>query len=750
MYLKSLILTGFKSFGRKAELSFTTSITAIVGPNGSGKSNVAEAFRFVLGEQSIKSMRGKKGEDLIFNGGNSSSRTNRASVKLIFDNSSKFLNVDFDDVAIERVVHRDGVNEYFINDSKVRLRDIAELLSQAHIGASGHHIISQGEADRILNASNRERREMIEDALGLKVYQYKRTESERKLEKTEENIKSVQSLRREIAPHIKFLAKQIEKLEKARVLEVELLEKYKVYLKREDSYLKHEKKEIDIQYGPLTKKKDDLSATIAEMKKIIAESETSSKDENKIIVLEEEVRTLAKKKDDCMRKLGHIEGALDALLSTVKKERVHDGVIQKRPTETFVDTIFSLLKEAQSLNDIQGIQEKVHSIFSLVKEFKETHLAHAEEKDINLEEKIGALEKEKGDIDKTLQTLATDEHALKERMNALRLELKEEQSTARESERTLFEAMTTYNEVSLALSQLMSRKDNVKRASDAFDRELEEGSVLLGRDVLTYPEYDLGESNDAVTSEPREKQIERARILERLKIRLEDMGTGGGDDIRKEYSETVERDTFLEKEIHDLEASALHLRELIDDLSKKLEEEFTTGITKINERFGEFFSLMFGGGRASIKTVIEKRKRRRLADELLDEVPIDGELVEEEEVEKGIEVSVLLPHKKIKGLMMLSGGERALTSIALLFAISQVKPPPFVILDETDAALDEANSKKYGDMISALSAHSQLILITHNRETMSRAGVLYGITMSSDGVSRLLSVRFDEAIATAK
>ena len=100
--------------------------------------------------------------------------------------------------------------------------------------------------------------------------------------------------------------------------------------------------------------------------------------------------------------------------------------------------------------------------------------------------------------------------------------------------------------------------------------------------------------------------------------------------------------------------------------------------------------------------------------------------------------------------MMLSGGERALTSIALLFAISAVNPPPFIILDETDAALDEANSRKYGDLVEKLSKHSQLILITHNRETMSRAGVIYGVTMGSTGISKLLSINFDEAVQVAK
>ena len=123
---------------------------------------------------------------------------------------------------------------------------------------------------------------------------------------------------------------------------------------------------------------------------------------------------------------------------------------------------------------------------------------------------------------------------------------------------------------------------------------------------------------------------------------------------------------------------------------------------------------------------------------------------DEEESEEGIDIEVNLPKKKIKGLMMLSGGERALTSIALLFAMSQVNPPPFIILDETDAALDEANSKKYGDMIAELSKYSQLILVTHNRETMSRAGIIYGVTMGMDGVSKLLSIQFEEAVQVAK
>ena len=173
MYLRSIELQGFKSFAKKSEFRFTSPITAIVGPNGSGKSNVAEAFRFALGEQSIKTLRGKRGEDLIWSGSSAIQKANRASVKVLFDNTSRFLQSDFDEVSIERAVGRDGINQYSINDSQVRLKDVVELLAGANIGQSGHHIISQGEADRILSAHPRERKIILEEALGLKIYHYK-------------------------------------------------------------------------------------------------------------------------------------------------------------------------------------------------------------------------------------------------------------------------------------------------------------------------------------------------------------------------------------------------------------------------------------------------------------------------------------------------------------------------------------------------------------------------------------------------
>jgi len=288
MRLTSLEISGFKSFAKKDSFSFDAPISAIVGPNGSGKSNVAEAFRFVLGEQSIKSLRGKKGEDLIFNGTTKVGRQNKASVKITFDNTDRLLQIDFDQVTLERVVHRDGQNEYFINTSKVRLKDIHELLAGANIGSTGHHIISQGEADRILNTSSRERKEMLEDALGLRLFQYRKQDAEKKLEKTAENIAQVESLRREIAPHIRFLKKQVEKVEKSIELRKELQEKYHEYISKEYTYIQNAKTKTSDLIS-LKQKIDELNVQIDNF------SNTQKQDTSAVDNLENEIKNVRSK-----------------------------------------------------------------------------------------------------------------------------------------------------------------------------------------------------------------------------------------------------------------------------------------------------------------------------------------------------------------------------------------------------------------------------------------------------------------------
>jgi chromosome segregation protein len=745
MRLKSLEIAGFKSFARKSKLEFESSISAIVGPNGSGKSNVAEAFRFVLGEQSMKSLRGKRGEDLIYSGNQGNSRLNKANVKLVFDNTDRTLELDFDEVVIERSVHRDGVNDYHINGSQVRLKDVTELLSGANIGATGHHIISQGETDRILNASVKDRRDMLEDALGLKVFQYKKTESERKLQKTEDNIAQVQSLRKEIAPHIKFLKKQVERIEKAKELKEQLKVLYREYLKREDTFLKNRGEQIAKELEAPKKELAEVKAKIDEYKKTLETKEENKTGNQELISLEEKIQELKNEENTLNRKIGQLEGEISSLkrLQEEEKRKQQDNQEKVATLEEIKNIgaqIDNAVNQANTVNDPNTLKNILISIKNLYFDFIKTKVGSAPESTSNFEKNISKLEAEKSQIESQISNILEESKNTQNKINEIKQKAQEDQAGMVEAERAIFDFMNKKGELETLVNKLEIEKDSLDREQEEYNREVTEAGVLVGSTVLDFSELKI--SDQEIMSEDRNEQKDRRRELEKMKIRIEEMGGGSGEDVMKEFNDATERDEFLIKEIEDLEKSSSSLKELIKDLDDQINTKFREGISKINTEFQKFFELMFGGGNASLKVVKTQARKKKDTD-------IDFNEEDEEEAEEGVDIDVNLPRKKVKGLMMLSGGERALSSIALLFAMSAVNPPPFIILDETDAALDEANSKKYGDMVDNLSEHSQLILITHNRETMSRAGIIYGITMDQ-GVSQVLSIKFDDGIKYAK
>ena len=305
-----------------------------------------------------------------------------------------------------------------------------------------------------------------------------------------------------------------------------------------------------------------------------------------------------------------------------------------------------------------------------------------------------------------------------------------EQSFA--AERESVELESKIREVRSKLDASNSARVQLAGLRQRFDEEVREGVALIGAGIR---DWEKEEMPQGALSEDRSEQEKRRRQIERLKIKIEESGVGNGDAVVKEFNQTKERDEFLAKELIDLETSAASLKDIIAELEKTIDEKFRDGLKHINEALKNFFQKLFGGGEATLK--IEQPRRRVSRSDLVDDDADDFAEEEEEELYAGLSVSVHLPRKKVHGLEVLSGGERALTSIALIFSMSQVNPPPFLILDETDAALDEANSKRYADMIKELGQKSQLIVITHNRATMAAAGELYGVTMGQDGVSKL-------------
>ena len=700
MHLKEIKINGFKSFGNEVKLEFPNQVIGIVGPNGSGKSNVTEAFRFVLGEQSMKTLRGRRGEDLIFNGGVGATRSSKATVEIILDDKQNKL-TEFDNLSLKRVVLRDGTNEYYINGSQVRHRDVVELLARVNIGATGHHIISQGEADRILSADPVEKKEMIEDGLGLKLLQYKKTEAEKKLKKTRNNIEEVSLLQRELTPHLRYLERQCEKFEKAKNIRIEIVELYAEYLKRETKYISETKKISLVKNDSLNTKIEELDTKIENEEKVDATDEINEK----MISIRNQLNDISNQKNKHTHELGKLEGEINVsfkeddipINKSDIEEIYNEGVNSKEDSATILTTILNKLKLVlQTRVD----DTRKNELISLIAELKN---------------KISVLE--------------TQEKVLVSEQGKLQEEQDEIIKNAKDSEKGLLGLIKQKNEYERELLEIKHTLDTLSEDSENVQRELDEGLILIGHDINKYESYVL-----ASEDEDRHKQKERRRILERKKIELESLGTGENEETLKEYNELKGRIEFLDKEKADLFSSIDDCEETIARLQVEIDKTFKDGIEKITKEFDTFFKILFGGGKASVE--IERKKIERED--------------EEPEIRVGVVVKVSLPQKKVASLDQLSGGERALVSIALLFAISQTTPPPFLILDETDAALDEANSVRYGDMIEELSKKSQLILVTHNRETMMRSNKLYGVTMNASGISILLSVSFEEASEVAK
>ncbi len=222
MFLKRLELQGFKTFANKTEFAFDTSITAVIGPNGSGKSNIADAMRWVLGEQSARPLRIKRADDLIFAGSSVRARVGMAEVSITLDNSTKWLPVDFSEVTITRRAYRSGESEYLINKSRVRLRDVVDMLLAGNIGQNNYTVIGQGSIDAALSLRPEERRSLFEEAADIKRYQMKRNDALTKLETTEGNLVRIRDLMSEITPRLQTLQEQAQRAQQQERLLLDL------------------------------------------------------------------------------------------------------------------------------------------------------------------------------------------------------------------------------------------------------------------------------------------------------------------------------------------------------------------------------------------------------------------------------------------------------------------------------------------------------------------------------------------------
>ena len=481
MYLKAVEINGFKSFGEKVYIDFNRGITSIVGPNGSGKSNILDAVLWVLGEQSYKNIRAKESQDVIFSGGKEKKAATKAEVSLIIDNSDRYLDLDNDIVKITRRIHITGENEYLINDSKSRLKEIGNLFLDTGIGKTAYSVIGQGKVERIINSSPKEIKNIIEEAAGIKKLQANRLEAQKNLGNIEVNLDKVEFILNETRENKNKIEKQAElaqkyidlKDEKSSLAKgifiTELEQKEKNLVENEDIKVKSEEEcsvlqekfdktlnrltTIDLEKEEVKKQKILIDSRNKELKDVISTKETEQavtrerldnfkKDkllkeeyslhlENKIEKKLEEINTLIAKKEELSKNILEMEAANKEFerkineLEAIKVEKT--DLIESRNKK-----IRDLELEKQlSSNEIENNERKLKSSLDeveiLKKELDETtkkEIANNEEKDL-LNSQIEAKQEELAKTEERNEFLVNQLSEISKTINKLSQDIRE-------------------------------------------------------------------------------------------------------------------------------------------------------------------------------------------------------------------------------------------------------------------------------------------------------------------------------------
>ncbi len=778
MHLQRVEIQGFKSFAQKVVFDFlppkngTSTITAIVGPNGSGKSNFADAVRWVLGEQSMKTLRGKKSEDVIFAGSDKKSRMGYAEVMLHLVNEApksaaaaraageELDWLDLPEITLGRRLYRDGNNEYFINGARARLSDIQLLLAKAHFGQKTYTVIGQGLIDQILMVTPRERKEFFDEAAGVKEFQMKRHQALLKLHATHENIAQAESLLAEIEPRLRSLQRAVKRLEEREAMEGRLHALQRAYYGTvwHDVHAR-----ASVVRTAATHDEKDLSAIkvvydarLGELHKLeVAETQSEV-----IIGLQREYEQLSRQRGVLRETELRLKTALE--VSHVRAEVAVQASWAPLPLTKIIEELEALkkmqrdfsarLRSAKNISDVNKILDE----FDAVGERTEQLVHRLQRPAPEVQERISLPQDPKvlEEIEENQKAVFVIDGKLKELSDAMHGESHREQ----EKKSEFFAVQRALQEEQRKMHEVEQRLNNRKIELAKFETRAESMREEMRLEI---PDF-MTEVCAAPPDEPLASTDTAQRELFSLKHQLELVG-GIDPEAVKEFEETNTRFTFLTTQLSDLRGAIENTEHAINDFDEILKTRREEALTTLNVLFQEFFAILFKGGTAKLIPVYvdpadelkagagdDDGETEEDVEEADEEARAAAAAVSREPVLVGIDIHAQPPGKRIKDISVLSGGERAMTSVVLLCAIMASNPSPFVVLDEVDAALDEANSIRYADILERLAEKTQFIVITHNRATMGKGDILYGVTMGDDGVSQLLSVKFAEAERWAK
>ena len=729
MQLKHIKLSGFKSFVDPTKISFPTNMVGVVGPNGCGKSNVIDAVRWVLGELSAKNLRGDSMVDVIFNGSENRKASGQCSIELLFDNSSGKIGgefASFNEVSIKREMTRDAQSNYFINNTKCRRKDVQDIFLGT--GLSSYAIIEQGMVSRLVSSKPDELRAHLEEAAGVSKYKERRKETESRIKRTKENLSRVKDIKDEIGRLIKRLQNQAKAAEKYNLLKDE---KLKLELDKAILFSMEAKNNRD----GLQKKLDGLKR---DLKIKNAESDTYQSQIDQYRTENESVLNEYENAQKNFYAIGAEIAKREANLQNIIKseseikdnlEKASANYEKAKATEKNFDELSPSEKAMHILDEIINTIQK----YSIKNE-------DIDSKSIELKKLLTDILNIATAQSKTL----IDEYLT--RQNELEIQIKDDQKNKKVIEdeiKELVDKSSSAESVLISLRQKQSKfnedlrvLENNKSISDLDSRAISEKITNVRIELNTY-EVNLENSNKKIQqaglniqtinfSEYEGKSLDdienKLTELETKIIKLGAINLAAPEEIKEESKRKEE----LDEQYEDLTEALDKLTSAIKKIDQETKTIFKDSFDAVNMKLKEMFPKLFGGGMAELT------------------------LTDENELNAGVILMARPPGKKNSSISQLSGGEKALTALALVFAIFNLNPAPFCLLDEVDAPLDDLNTLRFVNMVEEMSNTVQFIFITHNKVSMERSDYLMGVTMQEAGVSRMVSVDVNQALKLAE
>ncbi len=731
MQLKHIKLSGFKSFVDPTKISFPTNMVGVVGPNGCGKSNVIDAVRWVLGELSAKNLRGESMVDVIFNGSENRKASGQCSIELLFDNSSAKIGgeyASFNEVSIKRVMTRDAQSDYFINNTKCRRKDVQDIFLGTGLGPSSYAIIEQGMVSKLVSAKPDELRTHIEEAAGVSKYRERRRETESRIKRTRENLSRVKDIRDEIGRLIKRLENQAKAAEKYSELKKD---KAKLELDKAVLFSIEAKSSRDDLQKKLDSLNRDLQIKNAESETIQSQID-QFRTENESVLSEYEeaqknfyaVGAEIAKREANLHNINKNEQETKSNLEKVKQNYEKAKETEKNfeelsPSEKAMHILDSMINTIEKYGiKNENIREKAIELKSLLTEI--LNIATAQSKTLteeylsrqnDLEGQIVNAEKLKKSIEDEMKYFVDKSSSAESVLISLRQKQSKFNEELREFENKKSIADLDGRTISEKITNIRIEQKTYEINLDNSNKKIKEAGIDI--DKINFSEYE-----DMTIEELEDKLVN----IETKIIKLGAINLAAPEEIEEESKRKEE----LDEQYNDLTEALEKLTGAIKKIDQETKTIFKESFDSVNSKLKEMFPKLFGGGVAELT------------------------LTEEDALNAGVILMARPPGKKNSSISQLSGGEKALTALALVFAIFDLNPAPFCLLDEVDAPLDDLNTLRFINMVEEMSKTVQFIFITHNKVSMERSDYLMGVTMQEAGVSRMVSVDVNQALELAE